>query len=399
MENDGIKFGGLKIEDLIGIKYIDSKGETVKTTDFDGEKIFKHLIKEKYITKEGKTTKKWIKDASNNKVLLPKKYENLDIVPIVDDTKPTKIINNINERKTVKLDEEKIESESFDELWDKIKHKTMYKVKLNKEELIKSCIKDMRNQLKSIEKNKIFHTRSEVEINDKIEGITLSTDSQFVDVINDEIPNIVKDLHERTHLTKQTIIDILIESNKQDNTFEKLLLNPTEFYNKTLSIILNNLETNLVEDIEYYKTGDSYNKNDFKKEYIVYLDDDKVVKNSKSIYEYIKCDSKIIEKEFAKQLDNHNEVKLFVKLPDWFKIKTPLSSYNPDWAITLKVDGSEKTYFVIETKGTTNTKKRRASENEKIKCGEKHFEALGEDITFDDVDTVDKFLRTYAIKK
>ena len=44
------------------------------------------------------------------------------------------------------------------------------------------------------------------------------------------------------------------------------------------------------------------------------------------------------------------EMLLFVKLPGWFAIDTPVGKYNPDWAI-LKHDGTAL-YLVRETKGT-----------------------------------------------
>jgi hypothetical protein len=55
-----------------------------------------------------------------------------------------------------------------------------------------------------------------------------------------------------------------------------------------------------------------------------------------SVYDAVVYDSEI-EREFAEKLDKRQDIKLFVKLPDWFKIGTPLGTYNPDWAI-LKED-------------------------------------------------------------
>ena len=52
----------------------------------------------------------------------------------------------------------------------------------------------------------------------------------------------------------------------------------------------------------------------------------------KSVYEYIPYDSGV-EREFARRLDEREEIKLFAKLPSWFKIGTPIGTYNPDWAI------------------------------------------------------------------
>jgi len=66
---------------------------------------------------------------------------------------------------------------------------------------------------------------------------------------------------------------------------------------------------------------------------------------------------------------------LFVKLPAWFKIDTPVGQYNPDWAIIKHHD--ETVYLVRETKGTKDFLKLRTSEADKVRCGQKHFESLG----------------------
>jgi len=68
---------------------------------------------------------------------------------------------------------------------------------------------------------------------------------------------------------------------------------------------------------------------------------------------------------------------MLFKLPDSFKIETPLGTYNPDWAVLLHIDGAEKLYFVLETKGTMRDIGRRMEENIKIECGRRHFAALG----------------------
>ena len=66
-----------------------------------------------------------------------------------------------------------------------------------------------------------------------------------------------------------------------------------------------------------------------------------------------------------------------MKLPGWFKIDTPIGTYNPDWAFVTQRD--EKLYFVRETKGTLDSEERRLKENQKIHCGRKHFEIIGVD--------------------
>ena len=69
------------------------------------------------------------------------------------------------------------------------------------------------------------------------------------------------------------------------------------------------------------------------------------------------------------------QVKFYFKLPNWFKIPTPIGNYNPDWAIVF--EGDKKIYFVAETKDTGTSQvdlsKLGGDEQMKIKCGKAHF--------------------------
>ncbi|HMN14895.1 MAG TPA: hypothetical protein PKD55_21460, partial [Bellilinea sp.] len=68
--------------------------------------------------------------------------------------------------------------------------------------------------------------------------------------------------------------------------------------------------------------------------------------------------------------------KLYAKLPGWFKVPTPLGTYNPDWAVLVEEGGAQRLYFVVETKGSLFTDDLRNKERAKIACGEAHFHAL-----------------------
>jgi len=76
-------------------------------------------------------------------------------------------------------------------------------------------------------------------------------------------------------------------------------------------------------------------------------------------------------------------VRLFIKLPNWFKVGTPVGQYNPDWGLVMEqVFGEDGPllYLVRETKSTTAPDNLRGTENQKIHCGERHFVgALGVD--------------------
>jgi len=74
-------------------------------------------------------------------------------------------------------------------------------------------------------------------------------------------------------------------------------------------------------------------------------------------------------------------VKVYLKLPAWFTVPTPIGEYNPDWAIVMenrdahgKRKGKELLYLVRETKDTSRPESMRPNELRKIECGKQHFE-------------------------
>lgn len=93
-----------------------------------------------------------------------------------------------------------------------------------------------------------------------------------------------------------------------------------------------------------------------------------------TIMEYDLNDSGV-ESQFAKDCETSDQIKFYFKLPNWFKIPTPIGNYNPDWAVVFEDD--KKIYFVAETKDTGGDKvdisKLKPSEQLKIKCGKAHF--------------------------
>lgn len=67
-------------------------------------------------------------------------------------------------------------------------------------------------------------------------------------------------------------------------------------------------------------------------------ENDNLLTSEKGVYDYVVYDS-TVEREFAEKLETNKDVLVYVKLPSWFKIPTPLGSYNPDWAILINDAG------------------------------------------------------------
>ena len=113
-------------------------------------------------------------------------------------------------------------------------------------------------------------------------------------------------------------------------------------------------------------------------------------RENKSIYTHTIYDS-IIEENFAIEFNKNSNVKLFTKLPNWFKINTPLGTYNPDWAVLIEKDDEEKLYFVVESKGSGLGLDIKTAESSKIECARKHFKEISTDVTLVQSDSFKHF--------
>ncbi len=182
----------------------------------------------------------------------------------------------------------------------------------------------------------------------------------------------VTDLQDRTRLTRRSIVRILTESGRLTD----FARNPQQFIEIASTAILRAKRLAIVDGIKYRRLGDEhyYAQELFdNKELTGYLKN--LLEASKSVHEYVIFDSET-EAGFARQLERNEAVKVYAKLPGWFKVPTPLGTYNPDWAVLIEHEGSERLYLVVETKSTLFDDELRDREGAKIDCGKAHFEAL-----------------------
>ncbi len=149
----------------------------------------------------------------------------------------------------------------------------------------------------------------------------------------------------------------------------------------------------IVDGIKYEKIGTEhyYAQELFENEELKGYLNKNMLESQKSVYEYVVYDSDV-EAEFAKSFEQSEDIKVYAKLPGWFKIDTPLGSYNPDWAVLVDRDNEEKLYFVVETKGSLLFDMLRPAEQAKIDCGQKHFKALDEKVRFAVADRFETFM-------
>ena len=263
----------------------------------------------------------------------------------------------------------------FLEIWEKIKHKTTYRVNYNTADLITFSAKAVK-ELAEIKAPSIRSTKTGITMTD--EGVGTFYVGEKVESYGGyawKIPDVLGYIQSKTELTRSTILDILIKSDRIND----ILINPQLFLDLSVQAIKRTLYSVMIDGIKYQKIGGSaYEMALFEaQELEIYLNSFtyNVTKTDKTIYEeFIPLDSGV-ESQFAKDCESSDQIKFYFKLPNWFKIPTPIGNYNPDWAIVFEDD--KKIYFVAETKDTgtpiVDLSKLSADEQMKIKCGKAHF--------------------------
>ena len=124
-------------------------------------------------------------------------------------------IKNADERKQVRTRQAVLHSEEFKALWDRIKHKTTYRVEFDNEGLIEKCIKAIQ-QAPPIAKTRLQWRKADIAIGRAgVEATETATAAPVViDEQDIELPDLVTDLQDKTQLTRRTIVRILTESGR-----------------------------------------------------------------------------------------------------------------------------------------------------------------------------------------
>jgi type III restriction enzyme len=276
-------------------------------------------------------------------------------------------ILNKRDRTKLRLQKERFASDEFRDLWALISQKTRYEVAFKTEELVAVAARLFRDEPKIVapevlvKKSRVLITVTGVE--EETRGVS------FGGRAGDQppLPDIIGYLQRETELTRTTLVNILVASDRVGEA----LLNPQQFMETAVRAIQHAKRALMVDGIKYERiVGQTYEMRLFQDEEIEsYLN--RLLPVAHSVYDAVEYDSEV-ERDFAAALDANEDVRLFVKLPRWFMVKTPLGDYRPDWALVRDRDG--RVYLVVETKGTTDIKALPDSERLRVKCGKQHFE-------------------------
>jgi type III restriction enzyme len=378
----GIRFGIVEHHQFAAIAVTAPDGQTVPLGVDQSKALWEHLKAAGHIDAKGKVQDSLKKALKEGTLVLPAEFDAQkgQIAEVLRKVSGRLEIKNADERKQVPLrkgqDGKAIYlSDEFKALWDRIKHQTTYRVQFDNPKLISDCISALK-KAPAIAKARLQWRKADIAIGKA--GVQATEKAGAATVVLDEtdveLPDLLTDLQDRTQLTRRSIISILTGSGRLDD-FKR---NPQQFIELVAETINRCKRMALVDGIKYEKLGDQhvYAQELFEKEELTGYLKNMLMDTQKSIYEHVVYDS-TTERDFADALEKNDAIKLYAKLPGWFKVPTPLGSYNPDWAVLMEEDGAQRLYFVVETKSSLFTDDLRDKESAKIECGKAHFWTLG----------------------
>jgi type III restriction enzyme len=380
-ERAGVEIGRIRVQEFSKVVLFEDDQAEYGTEyfGFERSKELYELLHQQGFIKDGKITAKYQPDQEGFSLDLPDffaPYEDT-IVEFIGRSSMGKYVKPASKRQARRLNKQLFDDPVFEEFWRAISRKTTYRVTVDRDDLIKDAVKRIKES-PAIDPLRIQVTKAGVKI--LRGGAKASETSTRTAELkgNYDLPDIITELQEATSLTRRTIIDVLVKSERLPD----FIGNPNDYIQMVKRIIQNVLAEIVVEGIQYEQIGGYvYELRELQKDGLEEKDrfiDQlyKVQNQQKTDFDYLVLDSDP-ERKFAELLDERSDIKLFMKLPPKFKIPTPVGDYNPDWAVLKQEDGEERIYMIRETKSTEDEVKRRPTENAKIKSAKKHFEAIG----------------------
>ena len=356
---------------------------TINISKDQARSIYQYLVKNDYVDSSDNLTEKFRNDSALS-----------NIVPMPDELKPyqesiIELANSIRKVGNIEIENGKkpkvienklnqnFDRKEFRELWNSINHMYSYKVSFSSDELIDNCIESIKKNLTvskitySVDIGEQKNAIDQKNIDNSFErGANSGKRTQFTNSVSTSAKyDLVHEIAQRTHLTRKTIVRILLGTKEKLQMFRD---NPEEYITKISELIDNEKAAVIVHGIRYNKLNDRFDDTIFNEKHSV-VDPLKTFESKKAIQDYVFLDGNAKDGEsnemkFVKNLEQQENVKVYAKMPKGFFIPTPMGKYSPDWAIVYESNGEKGVYFIAETKGSLDSLSLRKIEDSKIEC-------------------------------
>lgn len=374
--------------DLFENKVIKNEaGEEVRITKEQAESIQFDLIRQGYIDKHGQLTAEYFNAKENNQLNLSDTlpgYES-QVIEVLEsiyqsDKYEIENANNITVQFSNEVNKENISRKEFLALWNQINRKTAYQVTFDDFELVEQSVAYINEKLVVSQPVYNITQASASQMTKEGLGLDVGENARYQEYIdNTQITtqyDLLGEIAEKTDLTRKVVAEILSKIDVYQ--FDKFKQNPEEFILKISKLINEQKASQIIKHIQYNILEDEYGMDLFyDNAETAKLSDEHLLESKKGIYNFVKVDSNT-ERKFKESLEQYEDVRVYVKLPGKFSIRTPLGNYNPDWAIAFREGSVKHIYFVAETKGSMSSLQLKQAEKAKIECAKAHFRALAE---------------------
>lgn len=374
-------------------KKIVVNGEERVITSQQATAIYRYLLKNDYIDDSDKPTDTYKNDVANG-TLAPMQFEIEPMAEVVHkliqsvyDTDALKgMVENGHQSKVQdnRLNEN-FGKKEFQNLWKLINHKYAYTVQFDSEELVRNAVKSIDDNLSVTTLSYTVSTSEQKENIDSDEiknGVSFKTAKTRTEFIKTSASDTIKydllgKIASQISLTRRTVA-VILKAIRPDK-FACYQSNPEDFINKVVMLINEQKASLIVDHITYNQIDGSFDSVIFAESKAT-NEYSRAYKATKHIRDYVFVDGinkdDSVERKFAEDLDNANEVCVYAKLPKSFYIPTPVGNYSPDWAIAFNEGSVRHIYFLAETKGSLNSLQMRGVEKAKIECAKKLFNKM-----------------------
>ena len=396
-----------------GRKLVFDDGREFVFTEGESTTIYFYLVKNDYISTEGKVTAKYKnEDAAAELAPLPGEIQekseavHMLIKSVFDESALSGLVSNGLATKITenKLNDNAMKKEWL-ELWRRINSKYSYTVHFDDEELRRNAISHIDTDLVVGELRytmtrgiqEVTGTRESIEDGEHFTDTRSTTETLSVSAGSTVTYDLIGEVARGATITRKSAAAILSSISPQ--RFELFKRNPEEFISGCIRAIIAEKATMIVNDISYNRIAGEYDSTIFTEKAPASYSN--AYRAQKNIQDWVLPDgysTKSVEHKFAEDLDSASEVVVYAKLPRTFQIPTPVGNYAPDWAIAFEEGSVKHIYFIAETKGTMDSMELRGIENAKITCARKVFnEMSSSEVRYQAVASYDDLLQSIEV--
>jgi len=298
----GVTFGKVPLIAFAFAKITESIGDYEKPIGREAsENICSELVLNGYIDNNGKLQSKFNPSVESFSLGLSDQFSDKenDIISVLQSYQLERHIKKDEEPKRLKINKQVFLDPDFEILWNKIKHRTTYRVDYSTDVLIANATKAI-SEMGKIDPVKVSYRENIIGVEKK--GIT-TTNTKANEIkleYTGVLPDILAYLQKETELTRRTLVKILSTSNR----LKEFAVNPQKFMDTVASILNRELHRLMIDGIKYEKLKTDQTEWSMQllrdEELKDYFEQSLLVSNS--VFDSVIYDSEV-ERRFAIELD------------------------------------------------------------------------------------------------